>query len=126
MGRTALLVRSEGRIVGDTWSADSNFPLPAQDRRLERLMRDAGYVYTYLAYVAPEARARGAFPLLLQRQLEMAQAAGKRGLFGSVLPTSDASRGSLVRTGFRPFGNLSVVQCGDRHFGRFRQTADVG
>jgi hypothetical protein len=125
MGRVALLARAGGRIIGDVWAAEANYPLPARDGRLERMMREAGYVYTYLAYVAPEARARGAFPLLLQRQFEMAVQSGKRGLFGSVLPISDASRGSLVRTGFRPFGNLSVVQVGSRYFGRFRLTAEL-
>lgn len=125
MGRVALVARSEGVIVGDVWSAESNFPLPARCNGLQRVMREAGYLYTYLAYVTPAARARGAFPLLLERQFQMAISAGKRGLFGSVLPTSDASRGSVIRVGFRPVGNLSVVQLGNQYFGRFRLTAPL-
>lgn len=120
MGRVALVVRMDGRIVGDVWSADADYPLPGRNRRLEEVCGAAGYVYSYLAYVAPEARARGAFPLLLERQFQMAVASGKRGLFGAVLPTSDASRRSLVRVGFRPFGALAVVRVANRSFTRFQ------
>lgn len=121
-GRVALVARLDGRIVGDVWSATTDFPFPGRSRGLEKLAGSAGYIYSYLAYVAPEARARGAFPLLLERQFEMAASAGKRGLFGSVLPTSDASRRSLVRAGFRPFGVLAVARLGWRSFTRFHLT----
>jgi hypothetical protein len=111
--------------VGDVWSADGNFPLPGRNRRLEEVCSAAGYVYSYLAYVAPAARARGAFPLLLERQFQQVAASGKRGLFGAVLPTSDASRRSLVRVGFRPFGGLGLVSVASRSFTRFQLTRSL-
>jgi len=117
-GYATVMALDRGKIVGDCWMALDSFPFPASNRTLADIMKQRGYVYTFMAYVDPQYRAQGIFPLLLGEQVEFIRRKGKKGLIGTVLLRSKSSKKSLENMGFKWVGKLHIWRVVGREFSK--------
>ena len=109
-------------MVGDTWIALGDYPLPVRNRGLEAQLVEGGLAYSYMSYVDPTVRGQGLFPLLIRGSYEAVRKQGRNGLFGSVLQRSASSLATIKRLGFTSRGKLHVYRLLGRQVSRFSTT----
>ena len=78
------------------------------------MLERRGYAYSFKAYVDPQYRGLGVFPLLVSEQVEVVLLKAMKGLFSAVSPGNERSRQSGEIMGFKRIGTLHALHMGDR------------
>ena len=109
----------DGRFAHATWVATTQVWM----RELRRYFRPPlGDAYVYESYTRPEARGRGAYPLVLREIASWAEGQGLARLWVGVEADNPASRRAVEKAGFA----RAFESCYRRRFGRLFLSAPVG
>lgn len=101
-----------GALVSYGWYADR--PNPIDEHFV--LHFDPAYAYMYKGYTLPAYRGRRLHAIGMCRALRAVAAEGRQGLISYVESNNFASLRSVVRMGYRPFGEVYLLRAGRRAF----------
>ena len=99
---------------GEQVDANGSPPTPIDEHF--RLHFDPAYTYMFKGYTVPAQRGKRLHAVAMCQALRALAGEGQRGLVSYVASNNFASLKSTARMGYRPFGDLYLVQAAGRAF----------